>query len=166
MVLNKVSEYGVRGVISEHWEKGSDGAVPLAKAVIEESEKESNFKLVSGLDCCHLELFRFLYDLDKPIKEKIATIAREIYGADGVEYSERADKQISLYTNQGFGGLPICMAKTQLSLSHDPNKKGAPTGFTLPIREVSISVGAGFIFPMCGDIMTVSLNLSSRCLCV
>lgn len=76
-------------------------------------------------------MIRFLYDLNKSIKEKIETIAKEIYGAASVEYSEMADKQIDLYTKQGFDKLPICMAKTQLSLSHDPNKKGAPTGFVL-----------------------------------
>jgi len=141
LVVDIVSNYGAKGVISEHWEKGGEGALELAKAVIAESEKPDNFK--------------FLYDLNSTIKEKIELIAKEIYGAAGVEYSELSEKQINLYTKQGFGKLPICMAKTQLSLSHDPNKKGAPTGFTLPVREVSIAVGAGFIFPLCGDIMTM-----------
>ncbi|KAI6175903.1 Formate--tetrahydrofolate ligase [Aphelenchoides bicaudatus] len=141
MVAEMASKFGATAVISEHWEKGGEGAIKLAETVISQSEKPNKFK--------------FLYDLDKPIKEKIEIIAKEIYGAAGVEYSDEANKQIDLYTKQGFGNLAICMAKTQMSLSHDPNKKGAPTGFTLPVREVSISVGAGFLFPLCGEIMTM-----------
>ena len=99
--------------------------------------------------------FRFLYDLDQPIKDKIETIATKIYGADSVVYEPLAEKQIKDYEANGFGKLPICMAKTHLSLSHDPNLKGAPTGFTLPIREVRASVGAGFIYPLCGQMMTM-----------
>jgi formate--tetrahydrofolate ligase len=99
--------------------------------------------------------FHFLYDLDQPIKVKIETIARTIYGADGVEYEALAERQIRDYETNGFGGRPICMAKTHLSLSHDPALKGAPTGFTLPVREVRASVGAGFIYPICGEMMTM-----------
>lgn len=91
-----------------------------------------------------------------PIEEKITTIARKIYGADGIELSEEAQKKIALYTKQGFSDLPICMAKTHLSLSHDPTKKGTPTGFTLPIRDVRASVGAGFLYPLVG---TVSVEM-------
>ncbi|KAI6221082.1 C-1-tetrahydrofolate synthase, cytoplasmic [Aphelenchoides besseyi] len=142
LVESKAKEFGaVGGVVSEHWEKGGEGAKELARVVMEASEKPSNFK--------------FLYDTKLPIKAKIETIAREIYGAANVEYAEAAEKSIDRYTRQGFDHLPICMAKTQMSLSHDPNLKGAPTGFTLPVREVSISVGAGFIFPLCGEIMTM-----------
>lgn len=100
-------------------------------------------------------MFRFLYDLDKPIKEKIEIIAKEMYGAGSVEYTELAEQQIALYTKQGFEKLPICMAKTQYSLSHEPEKKGAPTGFVLPVKQVEIATGAGFIFPLCGEIMTM-----------
>ena len=99
--------------------------------------------------------FRFLYELDQPIKQKIETIATRIYGAAGVSYTSQAETQIRDYEANGFGDLPICMAKTHLSLSHDPMLKGAPTGFMLPVREVRASVGAGFIYPVCGDMRTM-----------
>ena len=99
--------------------------------------------------------FQFLYDLAQPITKKIETIARQIYGADGVSYTPLARRQIRSYEASGFGDLPICMAKTHLSLSHDPKLKGAPTGFTLPITEVRASIGAGFIYPLCGDMRTM-----------
>lgn len=117
------------------------GAEALAEAVIEASKKENAFK--------------FLYPLNESIENKINTIAKEMYGADGVELSDLAKKKVEIYTKNGFSQLPICMAKTQLSLSHDPAKKGAPTGFTLPIRDIRISAGAGFIYPLCGDITTM-----------
>ena len=97
----------------------------------------------------------FLYPLDLPIKEKIRIIATEMYGAGEVSFSPLADEQIAVYEANGFGDLPICMAKTHLSLSHDPSLKGAPTGFTFPIREVRASVGAGFIYPLAGAMMTM-----------
>jgi formyltetrahydrofolate synthetase len=128
-------------VMSNHWAKGGDGAVELAKAVVKACEKPSNFK--------------FLYPLDMSIKEKIEIIAKQIYGADGVQYSKEAERQIELYTDAGFDKLPICMAKTQLSLSHDPNLKGAPTGFIVPVREIRASVGAGFLFPLLGEMTTM-----------
>lgn len=89
------------------------------------------------------------------LADKIATIAKEIYGADGVEFSDKAKEQLALYTTQGFGGLPICVAKTHLSLSSDATKKGVPKGFTIPIREVRASVGAGFIYPLVGTMPTI-----------
>ena len=89
------------------------------------------------------------------IKEKIELIAREIYGADGVDYSLEANKKIDLYERSGFGNLPICMAKTHLSLSHDPTLKGVPTGFVLPIRDIRASVGAGFLYPLVGTMSTM-----------
>jgi formyltetrahydrofolate synthetase len=125
-------------VVTNHWEEGGAGAVELAKAVIEAADEPSNFK--------------FLYPLDLSIKEKIETIAKEIYGADGVDYSPEAEKQIDEYTNLGFDNLPICMAKTHLSLSHDPSLKGRPSGFRVPIREVRASIGAGFLYPIAGPI--------------
>jgi formyltetrahydrofolate synthetase len=115
--------------------------VELAEAVVEACEAESDFE--------------FLYPVESPIKEKIETIAREVYGADGVDFSPTAEKQIASFEANGFGDLPMCMAKTHLSLSHDPSLKGAPTGFTLPIREVRASVGAGFIYPLCGTMRTM-----------
>ncbi|GAB4496056.1 MAG: formate--tetrahydrofolate ligase [Anaerolineales bacterium] len=128
-------------VMSNHWEQGGEGAVELAKAVMQAAQKPHTFQ--------------FLYDLDLPIKEKIEIICREVYGADGVEYSPEAEEQIARYTRQGFNQLPICMAKTHLSLSHDPNLKGKPTGFTVPIREVRASVGAGFLYPLVGEMRTM-----------
>ena len=128
-------------VMSNHWADGGAGAVELGKAVIAAAEKPSNFK--------------FLYDLDLSIKEKIETIAKEIYGAGSVTYSEVAEKQIQTYTENGFDKLPICMAKTHLSLSTDPTKKGAPKGFNVEVREVRASVGAGFIFPLLGEMSTM-----------
>ena len=108
------------------------------------------------IDTCEGESqFRFLYELDKPITEKIETISKEIYGADGIELSELAQKQIETYTRQGYGSLPICMAKTQYSFSHDPKLKGVPSGFTIPIREVRLSAGAGFLYPLLGDMQTM-----------
>ncbi|EJD00259.1 FTHFS-domain-containing protein [Fomitiporia mediterranea MF3/22] len=128
-------------VVSDHWARGGAGAVDLAKAVVAACEGESHFK--------------FLYDLDKPIAEKIEIISKEIYGADGIQLSELAQKQVETYTKQGYGNLPICMAKTQYSFSHDPKLKGVPTGFTIPIRSVRLSAGAGFLYPILGDMQTM-----------
>ncbi|KAI0780712.1 FTHFS-domain-containing protein [Trametes elegans] len=128
-------------VVSNHWAEGGAGARDLAEAVINVCEGESNF--------------RFLYDLNLPIEKKIETISKEIYGADGIELSEQAQKQIETYTRQGYGNLPICMAKTQYSFSHDPKLKGVPTGFTIPIRSVRLSAGAGFLYPILGDMQTM-----------
>jgi formate--tetrahydrofolate ligase len=136
------AEAGALGAaVSWHWAKGGDGAVELAEMVVQAAEQPSEF--------------RFLYDLDQPIKDKIETIATKIYGADSVSYSVDAERQIQDYEANGFGNLPICMAKTHLSLSHDPMMKGAPKNFTLPVREVRASVGAGFIYPICGDMRTM-----------
>jgi len=99
--------------------------------------------------------FKFLYPLDVPLKQKIETIAREVYGADGVDYSELAEVRIAEYTRMGYDKLPICMAKTHLSLSHDPELKGVPKGFRIPIRDVSASVGAGFVYPLLGTMSTM-----------
>ena len=128
-------------VISTHWAEGGRGAVDLANAVVAACEKPS--------------VFDFLYPLDWPIKQKIEKIAVDIYGASGVSYTPLADRQIADYERAGFGDLPICVAKTHLSLSHDPALKGAPTGFTLPVREVRASVGAGFVYPLVGSMSTM-----------
>jgi methylenetetrahydrofolate dehydrogenase (NADP+)/methenyltetrahydrofolate cyclohydrolase/formyltetrahydrofolate synthetase len=116
---------------ANHWAKGGAGAVDLAKGVIIASSKPKDFKL--------------LYSLEGTVQERIERIAREMYGADKVEFSELAQKKVDTYTRQGFGNLPICIAKTQYSLSHDPTLKGAPTGFTVPIRDVRLAVGAGYL---------------------
>ena len=135
-------ESGALGAaVSTHWADGGKGAIELAEMVVAAAEEPSEFK--------------FLYELDQPIKAKIETIATKIYGAEGVRFEPFAEQQIAAYEANGFGNLPICMAKTHLSLSHDPTLKGAPTGFTLPIREVRASVGAGFIYPICGDMRTM-----------
>ncbi|KAJ3062391.1 C-1-tetrahydrofolate synthase, cytoplasmic, partial [Rhizoclosmatium hyalinum] len=105
--------------------------------------------------------FKFLYDLDLPIEKKIEIIAKEMYGADGIELSELAKNKIEVYTRQGFGKLPICMAKTHLSLSHNPKLKGVPTGFTVPVRDIRASVGAGFLYPLLGEMQTMP-GLSTR----
>lgn len=128
-------------VATEHWAKGGEGARELAEAVIEACEQPSEFS--------------YLYPLNLPIKRKIEIIAREMYGASDVDYSPTAEAQISEYEKSGFGYLPICMAKTHLSLSHDPALKGAPKGFTVPVREVRASVGAGFIYPLLGEMRTM-----------
>jgi formyltetrahydrofolate synthetase len=138
----------IDAVMSNHWAEGGAGAVELGKAVIAACEQPSNFK--------------FLYPLDTiTIKQKIETIVKEMYGGAGVEYSPEAEKKIALYTKLGFDKLPICMAKTHLSLSHDPNLKGAPTGFIVPVRDVRASVGAGFVFPLLGTMSTMP-GLSTR----
>ncbi|KAF8163306.1 FTHFS-domain-containing protein [Crassisporium funariophilum] len=128
-------------VVSNHWAEGGAGAKNLAEAVIAICEGTSEFK--------------FLYDLELPIEEKINIIGREIYGADGIELSDLARQQVETYTRQGYSNLPICMAKTQYSFSHDPKLKGVPTGFTLPIRAVRLSAGAGFLYPILGDMQTM-----------
>ena len=127
--------------ICRHWELGGEGAVELAKSVVKAANLASPFK--------------FLYPLDWSIKKKIETIACEVYGADGVDYSPEAEARIEEYTRLGFDKLPICMAKTHLSLSHDPNLKGVPTGFRVPIREIRASVGAGFLYPLLGKMSTM-----------
>jgi len=128
-------------VLSEVWEKGGDGGKELAQAVIKACEKKSNFK--------------FLYPLEMSIKEKINTIATKIYGAKDVQYLPAAEEKIKLYTSLGWDKLPICMAKTHLSLSHEPSWKGRPKNYTLPIRDIRASVGAGFLYPLCGEMRTM-----------
>jgi len=134
-------------VAANHWALGGAGAADLGKAVVAACETASQF--------------HFLYPLERTIKEKIETIVREVYGGAGVEYSEEAEKKIAHYTRVGFDKLPICMAKTHLSLSHDPNLKGAPTGFTAPVRDIRASVGAGFLYPLLGTMATMP-GLSTR----
>jgi formyltetrahydrofolate synthetase len=126
---------------SDVWARGGAGAEELAAAVLKAADKPKSF--------------RFLYELDRPIKEKIETIATTIYGAAGVDYLPAAEQQIKKYTELGYGNLPICMAKTHLSVSHDPNLKGRPTGFRVPIRDVRASMGAGFLYPLLGEMRTM-----------
>jgi methylenetetrahydrofolate dehydrogenase (NADP+)/methenyltetrahydrofolate cyclohydrolase/formyltetrahydrofolate synthetase len=128
-------------VVSTHWMSGGEGAAKLAEAVVKAAEKSNHFK--------------FLYPLDLPIKEKIEIICKEVYGADGVDYTPEAEAKVELYTRLGFGKLPLCMAKTHLSLSHDPSLKGVPTGYRIPIRDIRASVGAGFLYPLLGSMRTM-----------
>jgi len=147
-VKNKALELGAAACeVSDVWLKGSEGGLDLARAVIKAAQSKKNFK--------------FLYPLDMPIKDKIKTIAVKIYGAKDVEYSELAEEKIRLYTERGWDNLPICMAKTHLSLSHDPSLKGRPRDFILPIRDVRASIGAGFLYPLCGKMQTMP-GLPSR----
>ena len=131
----------------EHWAEGGKGAVELAEAVVAACEKPSKFNL--------------LYPNEMPIREKIETIARKVYLADGVTYEPLAARQIASYEKAGLNHLPICMAKTHLSLSHDPALKGVPKGFTVPVREVRASAGAGFLYPLLGTMRTMP-GLPSR----
>lgn len=128
-------------VVSTHWADGGKGAKKLAEAVVKAAEKSSNFQ--------------FLYPLEDSIKSKIESIATKIYRADGVDYSPEAEEQIERYTRLGFDKLPICMAKTHLSFTTDASKKGAPSGFRITVREIRASVGAGFLYPILGDMRTM-----------
>jgi formate--tetrahydrofolate ligase len=135
-------EAGARDAVgSTLWAEGGRGGLELARAVIEAANEPSEF--------------RFLYDLDLPIRDKIKIIATKIYGASGVDFSPLASRQIDHFTDLGFGDLPVCMAKTHLSLSHDPKLKGRPSGFELPIREARLSAGAGFVYPLVGEMRTM-----------
>ncbi len=128
-------------VVSRHWMEGGKGAVALAEAVVKACEKPSNFK--------------FLYPLDIPVKEKIEIIAREIYRADGVDYTPEAEAKIEQFTKLGFGNLPLCMAKTHLSFTDKADQKGAPRGFRITISDIRASVGAGFLYPLLGTMRTM-----------
>jgi len=128
-------------VVCTHWMEGGKGAVKLAEAVVKAAEKPTHFK--------------FLYPLEWSIKEKIEKICKDIYGADGVDYLPEAEAKIELYTRLGFDKLPLCMAKTHLSLSSDPNLKGVPKGFRVPVRDIRASVGAGFLYPLLGEMRTM-----------
>ncbi|KJK77053.1 C-1-tetrahydrofolate synthase [Metarhizium anisopliae BRIP 53293] len=128
-------------ILADHWAQGGQGAVDLAKGVIAACEKPKNLTLT--------------YGLDGTIQERIEAIGQKMYGAAKVEFSELAQKKVDTYTRQGYGNLPICIAKTQYSLSHDPDLKGAPTGFTVPIRDVRMAAGAGYLYALAADIQTI-----------
>ncbi|MFH0790548.1 MAG: formate--tetrahydrofolate ligase [Candidatus Omnitrophota bacterium] len=142
LVKKRAVEFGADDCqVSEVWLKGSKGGVDLGRAVIKAADSPGKFK--------------FLYPLNIPIKEKIKIIAARIYGAKDVQYCELAEAKIKFFTESGWDKLPICMAKTHLSLSHDPNLKGRPKDFILPIRDIRASVGAGFLYPLCGTMQTM-----------
>ena len=131
-------------MLCTHHAEGGLGAAALGEAVSAACERNAN-----------AENFKLLYPDDSSIKEKIETIAKELYHAEAVSYSDEAEAKIAMFTEQGFGQLPICMAKTQYSFSHDPDLKGAPSGFTLPIGDVRCAAGAGFIVPLVGAFPTI-----------
>ncbi|WP_228386705.1 formate--tetrahydrofolate ligase [Ornithinicoccus halotolerans] len=134
---------GVRCALSTHFEDGGAGAAELAQAVVDAAEQPEP----GG--------FRFLYPDELPLRDKIERIATEVYGADGVDYSPTAARDLDSFTASGYGSLPVCVAKTHLSLSADPTLTGAPRGWRLPVREVRLSAGAGFVYPICGDMQTM-----------
>jgi len=141
MVREAAEKRGARIALSEVWEKGGDGGIELAREVLAATEENKTYKP--------------LYDLDLPLREKIKTIATKIYGADDVEYTPQALSTVKDLEERGFGKLPVCMAKTQLSISDDPKKLGRPKNYKINVREVRISAGAGFIVAICGNIMTM-----------
>jgi formate--tetrahydrofolate ligase len=132
---------GVRVAVCHHFTEGGRGAAALAEVVAEAADEPSQFE--------------FLYADELSLREKIETVASRVYGAGGVTYSTVARRQLDTYERNGFGTLPVCIAKTHLSISSDPALKGAPTGWIMPVREVRASVGAGFIYPLCGDMRTM-----------
>ena len=134
-------EMGVRAAVCTNFTDGGRGAAELAEAVAEAAEEPSEF--------------HFLYPSQASLKEKIEAVATHVYGADGVDYTPAADGQLATYEKAGFGSFPVCIAKTHLSLSADPKLKGAPTGWRLPVREARASAGAGFVYPICGDMRTM-----------
>lgn len=141
-IRNFCEERGCEFALSEVWAKGGEGGIALAEKVLNTLEnKESNFQV--------------LYPDDMPLKEKINTIAKEIYGADGVVFDPAASKMLDKLTDLGFGNLPVCMAKTQYSLSDDQTKLGRPEGFTITVRDVFVNAGAGFVVALTGAIMTM-----------
>jgi formate--tetrahydrofolate ligase len=147
-VKDYVAGHGAEAVLSRHWELGSEGSEPLAKKVVEVAEAgNANFAP--------------LYPDEMPLFEKIETIAKRIYRADEVLADAKIRNQLKEWEAQGYGNLPVCMAKTQYSFTTDPNRRGAPTGHSVPVREVRISAGAGFVVVVCGEIMTMP-GLPSR----
>ena len=140
-IMEIAASLDARSVVCTHVADGGAGAAELAEAVAEAAAEPSRFG--------------FLYPDSASLRKKIETVATMVYGADGVDYTPQATAQIQTYERAGFGHLPVCVAKTHLSLSSDPSRKGAPTGWRLPVREVRASVGAGFIYPICGDMRTM-----------
>jgi formate--tetrahydrofolate ligase len=141
LIRSKCAEYGVNVALSEVWAKGGEGGLELAQEVLRLCETEKDF--------------RFAYDVDLPIRDKITAVVQKVYGGDGVTFSAAASKEIDKLESLGYGNLPICMAKTQYSLSDDQTKLGRPEHFTISVSKVKISAGAGFIVVLTGDIMTM-----------
>jgi formate--tetrahydrofolate ligase len=133
---------GITAVFCTHWADGSAGAADLARHVIAATDAKS----------AH---YAPLYPDDMPIAEKLRTLVRKIYGGDDIDLAPKAARQIAKLEARGYGNLPVCMAKTQYSFTADPTRRGAPTGFTLPIREIRLSAGAGFVVALAGDVLTM-----------
>jgi len=141
-VKDYVASQGSEAVLSRHWELGSEGSADLATKVVEVIEKgEANFAPI--------------YPDEMGLADKINTIATKIYRADAAVMDQKILNQLKDWEDQGYGNLPVCMAKTQYSFTTDPERRGAPTGFTIPVREVRLSAGAGFVVAICGEIMTM-----------
>jgi formate--tetrahydrofolate ligase len=140
-ICKVAEEAGARAAVCSHFSEGGKGAAELAEAVAEAAEEPTEF--------------RFLYADEATLREKIETIATKIYGAGDVEYDLVASRQLETYEKNGYGNLPVCMAKTHLSISSDPSLKGAPKGWVLPVRQARLSAGAGFVYPICGDMRTM-----------
>ena len=141
-VIESCRKLGVKAVLGDFWAKGGAGATDLAQEVVRLCAEEKPD-------------FRFSYELDAPLEKKIEAVVRNVYGGEGVSVLPAAQKQIARLTELGFGGLPVCIAKTQYSFSDDPSKLGAPEGFTVTVKEVKVSAGAGFVVVLTGDIMTM-----------
>ena len=141
LVEKKCKELGVNVALSEVWGKGGEGGIELAKEVIRLCDEPNDFT--------------FSYDVDAPIKDKIEAIVKKIYHGDGVTFTANAEKQIKTLTELGYDKMPICMAKTQYSFTDDQTKLGAPEGFTVTVRNVKVSAGAGFLVALTGEIMTM-----------
>lgn len=141
VIRSLCDEMGVRCAVSRHVAEGGAGAVDLAEVVIEAAKEPNSFE--------------FLYPLEMPLADKIETVAREVYGADGIDLSPSAAKALKEYERLGFDNLPVVIAKTHLSISSDPTLKGAPTGWRMPVREVRAAVGAGYVYAICGDMRTM-----------
>jgi len=142
-IIKFCAGHGVEAVVSKHFDQGSEGSVELAQAVLRAIAKSKRRKL------------RFLYPLDAPIEKKLDTLATRIYGADGVDFDRAARSQIDTLTKHGFASLPVCVAKTPLSLSDQADLRGRPQGFRLTVNELRLSAGAGFVVAICGDIVTM-----------
>jgi len=143
LIQEYCSKLGVKVSLCTHWSNGGKGTEDLAKNVIEACKKNNK------------ENFKYLYKDETPILKKVETIAKEIYGANGIEFDDKVKEQVNIIEKSGFGKFPVCIAKTQYSFSTDPKLKGAPSGHTLPIREIRLSSGAGFVVVICGSIMTM-----------
>ena len=142
LVEEACREQGVTAVLSDVWGKGGEGGEDLAREVVRLCEEEKGD-------------FRFSYESDLPIKEKIEAVVKKVYGGEGINLTPNAAKQIAELERLGFGSLPVCIAKTQYSFSDDPKKLGAPEGFTVTVKEVKVSAGAGFVVVLTGDILTM-----------